>query len=204
MRMHGPLRLTRRAAGEMQQCRRRRLGWTNLVVFVCFAERPCKIARPVRKSYSRSVNDQPRLQTAFTKLTAEEVWLRFFAPKKTLSHFAVVRFTQIDYDRDMCLILTEPGRPRQTEIFGVANLIADPDNRSAEYAIVVRHDVVGLGLGIALMRRIIDYARYRGIKEILGDVLEENRPMLKLCKILGFSQSRVPDDPGVTRVTPKL
>ena len=148
--------------------------------------------------------DEPSLQTAFTKLTAEEVRLRFFAPKKTLSHFAAVRFTQIDYDREMGLILTEPGRPGQTEIFGVANLIADPDNRSAEYAIVVRHDMVGLGLGIVLMRRIIDYARSRGIKEIFGDVLRENRPMLKLCKILGFSQSRFPDDPGVTRVTLRL
>ena len=148
--------------------------------------------------------DEPSLQTAFTKLTAEEVRMRFFAPKKTLSHFAAVRFTQIDYDREMGLILTEPGRPGQTEIFGVANLIADPDNRSAEYAIVVRHDMVGLGLGIVLMRRIIDYARDRGIKEIFGDVLQENRPMLKLCKILGFSQSRDADDPGVARVTLKL
>lgn len=148
--------------------------------------------------------DEPSLQTAFSKLTAEEVRLRFFAPKKTLSHFAAVRFTQIDYDREMGLILTEPGRPGQTEIFGVANLIADPDNRSAEYAIVVRHDMVGLGLGIVLMRRIIDYARDRGIGEMFGDVLRENRPMLKLCKILGFSESRVPDDPGVTRVTLKL
>ncbi len=148
--------------------------------------------------------DEPSLQTAFTKLTAEEVRLRFFAPKKTLSHFAAVRFTQIDYDREMGLILTERGRPGQTEIFGVANLIADADNRSAEYAIVVRHDMVGLGLGIVLMRRIIDYARNRGIDEIFGDVLRENRPMLKLCKILGFSQSSVPDDPGVIRVTLKL
>jgi acetyltransferase len=148
--------------------------------------------------------DEPSLQAAFSKLTAEEVRLRFFAPKKTLSHFAAVRFTQIDYDREMGLILTRPGRPGTTEIFGVANLVADPDNQSAEYAIVVRHDMVGLGLGIVLMRRIIDYARDRGIKELFGDVLQENRPMLKLCEILGFSLQRAPDDPGVTRVTLSL
>jgi acetyltransferase len=128
---------------------------------------------------------------------------RYWPLKKTLSHIAAARFTQIDYDREMGLILTEPGRPGQTEVFGVANLIADPDNRSAEYAIVVRHDMVGLGLGIVLMRRIIDYARNRGITKMFGDVLQ-NRPMLKLRKILGFSQARVPDDPGVTHVTLKL
>jgi acetyltransferase len=148
--------------------------------------------------------DEPALQAAFTKLTPEEVRLRFFIPMKTLSHFAAIRFTQIDYDREMGLILTESGRPGTTEIFGVANIIADPDNIGAEYAIVVRHDMVGLGLGIVLMRRIIDYARNRGIKEMFGDVLSANRPMLKLCKILGFTQSRVPDDPGVVRVTLKL
>jgi acetyltransferase len=148
--------------------------------------------------------DEPALQAAFARLTPEEVRLRFFIPMKTLSHFAAVRFTQIDYDREMGLILTEPGRAGTTEIFGVANLIADPDNRRAEYAIVVRHDMVGLGLGIVLMRRIIDYARSRGIGEIFGDVLHENRPMLKLCRILGFTESRVPDDPGITRVTLRL
>ena len=148
--------------------------------------------------------DEPALQAAFTKLTPEEVRLRFFIPMKTLSHFAAVRFTQIDYDREMGLILTEPGRPGTTEIFGVANIIADPDNFGAEYAIVVRHDMIGLGLGIVLMRRTIDYARTRGITEIFGDVLSANQPMLKLCKILGFTQSRVPDDPGVVRVTLQL
>jgi acetyltransferase len=145
--------------------------------------------------------DEPALQSAFTKLTPEEVRLRFFVPKKTLSHFMAVRFTQIDYDREMGLILTEPGQPGKTEIFGVGNVIADPDNVSAEYAIVVRHDMVGLGLGIVLMRRIIDYARNRGIKDLFGHVLRENRSMLKLCKILGFTESFVPDDPSIVSVS---
>jgi acetyltransferase len=145
--------------------------------------------------------DEPSLQAAFAKLTPEEVRLRFFVPKKTLSHFAAVRFTQIDYDREMGLILTEPGIPGTTEIYGVANVIADPDNFGGEYAIVVRHDMVGLGLGIVLMKRIIEYARSRGIKELFGDVLRENRSMLRLCEILGFVESRTQDDPGVVRVT---
>ncbi len=145
--------------------------------------------------------DEPALQEAFTKLTPEKVRLRFFAPKRTLSRFAAVRFTQIDYEREMGLVLTEPGTPGTTEIYGVANLIADPDNTSAEYAIVVRHDMVGLGLGIVLMKRIIDDARSRGMKEIFGDVLNEIRSMLKLCEILGFQAGRAPDDPGIVRVT---
>ena len=148
--------------------------------------------------------DEPSLQAAFAKLTPEEVRLRFFAPKKTLSHFAAVRFTQIDYDREMGLVLTERGRAGTTEIYGVANIVADPDNYRGEYAIVVRHDMVGLGLGIILMKRIIEYARSRGLRELFGDVLRENRSMLKLCEILGFRESRMPEDPGVVRVSLQL
>lgn len=156
------------------------------------------LLRPIRPE------DEPSLQRAFTRLTPEEVRLRFFVPKKTLSHFVAVRFTQIDYDREMGLILTESGIPGETEIYGVVNIIADPDNETAEYAILVRHDMTGMGLGIFLMQRIIDYARQRGIRSIHGDVLRENRQMLKLCSVLGFSESRLPDETDVVRVTLQL
>jgi len=148
--------------------------------------------------------DEPSLQAAFAKLTPEEVRLRFFIPMNTLSHVTAARFTQIDYDREMALILTEPGIPGKMEIFGVVSIIADPDNERAEYAIVVRHDMTGLGLGILLMRRIIDYASDRGIGEIYGDVLRDNKTMRKLCRVFGFSEAFVPDEPGIVRVTLNL
>lgn len=151
--------------------------------------------RPIRPE------DEPALQAAFAKLTPREVQLRFFVPMKTLSHMAAARFTQIDYDREMALILTRHGVPGKTEIYGVVRLIADPDNERAEYAIIVNHDMTGQGLGIYLMRRIIDYARARGIGEIYGDVLRENETMLKVCRIFGFTQSDIPDEPSEVRVT---
>ena len=156
------------------------------------------LLRPIRPE------DEPSLQAAFANMTAEEIRLRFLVPVKTLTHVAAVRFTQIDYDREMGLILTEPGIPGRTEIYGVVNIIADPDNERAEYAIIVRHDMTALGLGTFLMRRIIDYARARGIGEIYGDVLHENRPMLRLCRALGFTETRVTDEPTLVRVTLRL
>ena len=156
------------------------------------------LLRPIRPE------DEPALQAAFANMTAEQIRLRFLVPVKTLSHIAAVRFTQIDYDREMALILTEPGPPGRTPIFGVVNIIADPDNERAEYAIIVRHDMTALGLGTFLMRRIIDYARARGINEIHGDVLQENQPMLKLCRALGFTETRAPDEPTLVRVALRL
>ena len=153
------------------------------------------LLRPIRPE------DEPSLQSAFAKLTPDEVRLRFFVPMSTLSHVTAARFTQIDYDREMALILTESGIAGTTDIFGVARIIADPDNERAEYAIIVRHDMTGMGLGVLLMRRLLDYAQLRGIREIYGEVLQENRTMLKLCEVLGFTRSRSPDDPSIVRVT---
>jgi acetyltransferase len=148
--------------------------------------------------------DEPALQEGFSRLTPEEVRLRFFVPMKTLDHVTAARFTQIDYDREMALVLTEPGVPGRTPIHGVVRLIADPDNERAEYAIVVNHDLTGMGLGVLLMRRILDYAASRGVREVYGDVLRENRTMLKLCQVLGFTQAGVPEEPELVRVTLRL
>ncbi len=148
--------------------------------------------------------DEPALRAGFAKLTPEEIRLRFFVPLKTLSHVMAARFTQLDYDREMALILTEPGIPGKTESFGVVRISADPDSERAEYAVIVRDDMTGMGLGVVLMRRIIDYARHRSIGEIYGDVLRENTTMLKMCDILGFTQANVPDDLGIVRVSLKL
>lgn len=153
------------------------------------------LLRPIRPE------DEPSLQAAFSKLTPEEIRLRFFVPMKTLSHVTAARFTQIDYDREMALILTEPGIAGRTEIYGVVRIFSDPDNERAEYAIIVRRDMTGMGLGVLLMRRIIDYAQSRKIKEIFGDVLRDNTTMLKLCQVLGFTRSAVADEPEIVRVS---
>ncbi len=153
------------------------------------------LLRPIRPE------DEPALQAAFAKLTPEEIRLRFFVPLKTLDHVTAARFTQIDYDREMALVLAEPGLAGKAEIYGVVSLIALPDSERAEYAIIVRHDMIGMGLGILLMRRVLDYAVSRGIRQVYGDVLRDNRSMLKLCSVLGFTQERVPEEPEIVRVT---
>ncbi len=156
------------------------------------------LLRPIRPE------DEPSLRRAFDKLTPEEVRLRFFAPMSTLDHAAAARLTQIDYEREMALVLTDPGSAGLTEIYGVVRLIADAENERAEFAIIVGQPMTGLGLGRLMMGRILDYARQRGIREVVGDVLRENRAMLGLCKALGFAQRRDPDDPGTVQVSLRL
>ena len=148
--------------------------------------------RPVRPE------DAAAFVRAFERLTPDDVRMRFFAPMNALSPAMAARLTQIDYEREMALVLTEPGPPSDgAEIYGVVRVSADPDNETAEFAIIVRSDMKGHGLGSFLMRRIIDYARARGLRRLFGDVLRENEAMLRLCREFGFAIQSLPEDPAI-------
>ena len=148
--------------------------------------------------------DEPSLQALVSRTSPEDLRLRFFQPIRELSHHVAATLTQIDYNRDMALVAADPGLPGQTGIYGIVNLSADPDHERAEYSIIVDRAMIRLGLGNLLMRRIIAYARARGIGEIYGEVLQENKPMLRLNRILGFAIHADPDDPGLKHVILKL
>ncbi len=148
--------------------------------------------------------DEPPLRAMVRRVPAEDLRLRFFQPIRELSHDMAARLTQIDYAREMALVITDPGIPGEAAIWGVVRMTADPDLETAEYAIIVDRKMTGLGLGPMLMRRIIDYAQDVGIKELFGEVLRENRSMLKLNRALGFAVKTTVDDPTVLHVSLKL
>ncbi len=149
--------------------------------------------------------DEPLVHHMVANQTQEDLRLRFFAPLKRLSHQAAARLTQIDYDREMGLVAVGPD-PETGEIimYGVVRITADPDNLRAEYAVMVRSDMKGQGLGYQLMNKILDYARSRGIKEVYGEVLRENTSMLGMCRALGFIRKENLDEPGVVEVRIEL
>jgi acetyltransferase len=149
--------------------------------------------------------DEPALVQAFSRLTPEEVRMRFFAPLRSLSHEMAARLTQIDYDREMALVLSEErdGAPDR-DFAGIVRIAADPDFEKAEFAIIVLSHVQGRGIGRLLMEQIIAYAKARGIKQVFGDVLAENQRMLNLARDLGFTMKTLAEGPSVIRVTKTL
>ena len=159
---------------------------------------PDGVFRPIR------AEDEPAYHKLFASLPAEDIFMRFMSPMKALPHNLAARLTQLDYDREMALILIEEGEPGAPELCGGVRISADADNDRAEFAILLRRDMTGMGLGPMMMRRIIRYAQSRGIREIYGEVLSDNTPMLKLCKALGFGLKRELDDPGVVIATLEL
>jgi acetyltransferase len=145
--------------------------------------------------------DEPLVHEMFAHMTPEDIRLRFFAPMKKLSHQAAARLTQIDYDREMGLIaVATDGETGEKRMYGVVRIAADPDNVRAEYAVMVRSDMKGQGLGYLLMRRIIEYAKTRNLTEVYGEVLRENTNMLAMCRSLGFVRKENLDEPGVVEV----
>ncbi len=151
--------------------------------------------RPVRPE------DAPVFIAGFARLSREEVRMRFMHIVKELTDAEAARLTRIDYDQEMALVALRQ-RPNQApEGCGVARLVSDPDRERAEFAIILLREATGIGLGSLLLRRLINYARDQGLRELYGEILRENEPMLELCRAMGFTLRVCPEDAGVIIAT---
>ncbi|CAM2009718.1 GNAT family N-acetyltransferase [Acanthopleuribacter pedis] len=148
--------------------------------------------RPIRGE------DEPAHAEFARRLSRESIRFRFFHHRTSIGHTEMARLTQIDYDREMAFIATE-GIKGVSHTLAVIRIWIDADNISCEFAIIVRDDLAGEGLGSMLMRKMIDYARARGILIMTGTVLPENEPMLRLASRHDF-QSRYNSDEGVMEI----
>jgi acetyltransferase len=148
------------------------------------------IIRPIRPE------DATALARFAGRLSPEDVRMRFFSAWRSLPPEQMARLTQIDYDRAMAFVMIEK---KSGEFAGVARFFADPDNTTAEFAVIIRTDLKGHGLGRILTERLIAYARARGIGDLHGQVLRENKPMLAFCKELGFSLDPDEKSPELVR-----
>ncbi|MBS7458673.1 bifunctional acetate--CoA ligase family protein/GNAT family N-acetyltransferase [Coralloluteibacterium stylophorae] len=147
-------------------------------------------------------DDEERLRRFFERIDPHDIRQRYFAPVKHFSRTFIARLTQIDYARVIVIIAVDDA----DEVLGIAQIHADPesaagDAREGEYAILLRSDLKGMGLGWALMQRLIAQARRAGLARITGQVLRENDNMLAMCRHLGFDIRNDPDDIGVALVS---
>lgn len=130
--------------------------------------------------------DEPNHHIFISKLSPEDIRFRFFGVLREIPHSQMARLTQIDYDREMAFIATATTEEHGRETLGVVRVFTDPDNEKAEFSIVVRSDLKGTGLGRELLTKMIDYCRSRGTQSMVGQVLKENRRMLKFIQDLDF------------------
>ena len=150
--------------------------------------------RPLR------AEDEPLLEDLAAHMTPADLRLRFFAAVRGLSHALAWKLSHVDYDRAMALVAL-----KDEAALGVARFHAEPAPylqlaRRAEYAIAVRSDWKGRGLGYLLMTRLIAVAQEWQIGELVGQVLSENHRMLAMCRELGFSIASDPNDATIIQV----
>ncbi|MBI2311110.1 MAG: bifunctional acetate--CoA ligase family protein/GNAT family N-acetyltransferase [Betaproteobacteria bacterium] len=153
--------------------------------------------RPIRPE------DAEMHQEFIRNLSDESKYFRFISTMHELSQKALVRYTQIDYDREMALLAVVREGGRDVEL-GVSRYVINPDGESCEFALVVADAWHGRGVGSRLMRALMDVARGKGLKTIEGDVLNTNHTMLKLMTALGFALNNSEDDPSMKRVVKAL
>lgn len=130
--------------------------------------------------------DEPALQRFIAKVTKEDLYYRYFSEINEFTHEDLANMTQIDYDREMAIVAvrrTDDGE----EILGVTRAISDPDNVDAEFAVLVRSDLKGLGLGRRLLEKLIGYTRDHGLMRLNGITMPNNRGMVTLARKLGFT-----------------
>ncbi len=149
------------------------------------------LLRPVKPE------DAPMFEALAARLTPGDLRMRFFSARTMVPDVELARLTQLDYDREMALVLVDT---TGGDILGVVRLATDPDNIQGEFAILVRSDLKRRGIGTLLLTRIVDYARARGVATVFADVLRENEAMLSLAKTFGFRILPQGPAPEITRV----
>jgi acetyltransferase len=153
------------------------------------------LLRPIRPE------DEPLEHEMLTSLSEQTLTERFFSPIKDITHQMLIRFCNIDYDREMAIV-AEIREAEQRRIIGIGRLIIEPDFRSGQFAVLVHDDYQGKGLGYTLIDMMIGIAQGKGLEEIWGIVLLTNERMLKACRKLGFAKD-IPRD-GICRVALQL
>jgi len=124
-------------------------------------------------------------------VSAEDLRLRFFARIAELSAAEINKLSHLDYRHEMAFIALDEDTGH---VLGLVRLKDELDEKTAEFAILVRSRFKGHGLGWLLMQRVIDYAKEKGLRRVYGDVLVENAPMLQMCAELGFHAQDIGSD----------
>ena len=128
-------------------------------------------------------------------VSAADLRLRFFARIAELSAAEIDKLSHLDYKHETAFIALDEDTG---QMLGLVRLRDELDEKTAEFAILVRSRLKGHGLGWLLMQRVIDYAKEKGLRRVYGDVLAENTTMLQLCAELGFHEEDMGS--GIRRV----
>lgn len=144
--------------------------------------------RPIR------AEDEDAERELLENLSDRSLYLRFFSKGIKVTHQMLSRFTNIDYDREIALVAEFSEENGRKHLAGAVRLALNPNGKEGEFAIAVRDDWHGRGVGSKLTNHILEVARTRGVRRIHATLLSENEAMLKLFKTRGFRTWKLDED----------
>jgi GNAT superfamily N-acetyltransferase len=155
-----------------------------------------------RELVMRSIEsgDITAVQRCFKRLSPQDVRRRFMHAMAELPISMAQRLCRIDPELEAAFVLMDE-TVQPAELRGVGRMYVDIAANSAEFSVLVEREWTRTGLGVLLMQRLVNESRRRGLDELWGYVLMENRPMLELCKELGFVSKMVPGEPGTAQIS---
>jgi acetyltransferase len=158
--------------------------------------------RPIRPE------DEPLMVEFHRALSDRSVYLRYLHAVSLdyrVAHERLTRICFVDFDREIVLVVEHrPSDAAAAEIAAVGRLSLQAGSDEAETAILVRDSFQNRGLGTELLRRLIAIARAERIRRVSAETLAENIEMQQVCRKLGFTTQRAPEDASLVRAVMDL
>ncbi|WP_414648242.1 GNAT family N-acetyltransferase [Dyella sp.] len=144
--------------------------------------------------------DVAAIQRCFKRLSPQDVRRRFMHAMSELPPSMAQRLCRIDPALEVAYVLMDE-TVKPAELRGVGRIYVDEASNTAEFSVLVELEWTRIGLGALLMQRLVDESRRRALSELWGYVLMENRPMLQLCKELGFVAKMLPGEGSTAQIS---
>lgn len=155
------------------------------------------LIRPLREA------DRERELAFINGLSHRARRFRFLGDFKQVSATQLDQLMNVDYSRRMAFIALIHDNGTLREI-GVSRYSATADEKKCECAVTVADQWQHRGLGVLLMRHLIDYARRQGFKRMLSVDAMTNEAMRDLASYLGFRREMDPADSAMVIHTLEL
>ncbi len=145
--------------------------------------------RPIRPE------DEPLMVKFHATVSKESVYMRYFQfiqYSQRIAHERLTRLCFIDYDREMALVVERKDPDTgENAILAIGRLSKLHQTAEAEFAILVSDALQGHGLGVELLRRLVQIGRDEKLERIVATMLGDNVAMQHVSRKIGFKLKRV-------------
>lgn len=130
--------------------------------------------------------DEPSWLEMFQNFSEKSLRNRFFNVIKDAPHEMRVRYCNIDYDREIAIVV-EITEDMRKKIVGVVRVPIEPNGKKGEIAFIVADPWQGLGLGSKMVDHVIEICKDKKLETIYAIMMNDNHNAINLVRKMGFN-----------------